>query len=108
DVFGVTGYAILKQLAENKTDPAALAELAKGSLQAKKPDIVRALQGSFTKHDAALLHHQLILHEHLQQRRTALESELASAATPYQELISRLDEIPGINRDAAIEILGEI
>lgn len=108
DVFGSTGYAILQQLAENKTDPAALAELAKGSLKEKKSEIIRALQGSFTRHDAALLKHQLILHEQLQQRRTAIESELASAATPYEELISRLDEMPGINRDAAIEILGEI
>ena len=108
DVFGVTGQAILEQLADNKTDPAALAELAKGSLKKKKPEIIRALQGSFTAHDAALLKHQLIVHEQLQQRRTAIESQLAKAVTPHEELISRLDEIPGINRDAAIEILGEI
>jgi transposase len=108
DVFGATGQAILQQLSENKTDPAALAELAQGSLKNKKPQIVRALEGSFTQHDAALLKHQLILHEQLQQRRTEIESQLAAFVTPYQELISRLDEIPGINRDAAIEILGEI
>jgi transposase len=108
DVFGVTGRAILEQLADNKTDPEVLAELAKGSLKKKKPEIIRALQGSFTAHDAALLKHQLIVHEQLQQRRTAIESQVAKAVTPHEELISRLDEIPGINRDAAIEILGEI
>ena len=108
DVFGVTGRAILEQLANNKTDPVVLAELAKGSLKKKKPEIIRALQGSFTAHDAALLKHQLIVHEELQQRRTAIESQLAQAVTLHEELISRLDEIPGINRDAAIEILGEI
>lgn len=107
DVFGGTGHAILKQLAENNTDAVALAELAKGSLKKKRPEIVRALQGSFTSHDAALLKHQLLLHEQLQQHRTAMESQLATAATPYEELIARLDEMPGINRAAAIEILGE-
>jgi transposase len=108
DVFGVTGRAILEQLASNKTDPAVLAELAKGSLKKKKPEIIRALQGSFTAHDAALLKHQLIVHEQLQQRQVAIESQLANSVPLYEDLISRLDEIPGINRDAAIEILGEI
>lgn len=108
DVFGTTGRAILEQLANNKTDPVVLAELAKGSLKKKKPEIIRALQGSFTAHDAALLKHQLIIHEELQKRRTAIELQLAQAVTPHEELISRLDEIPGINRDAAIEILGEL
>lgn len=108
DVFGVTGRAILGKLADHKTDPAVLAELARGSLKSKKPQIIRALQGSFTRHDASLLKHQLILHEHLQERRTAIESQLADEVNPYEPLISRLDEIPGINRDAAIEILGEI
>lgn len=108
DVFGVTGRAILEKLADNKTDPAVLAELARGSLKHKKPQIVRALQGTFTPHDAALLKHQLIVHEQLKQRRAAIELQLAAEVQPYETLISRLDEIPGINRDAAIEILGEI
>lgn len=108
DVFGATGHAILEQLADNKTDPVVLAELTKGSLKKKKPEIIRALQGSFTAHDAALLKHQLIVHEQLQQRRTAIEQQLAHSVTPYEELISRLDQIPGINRDAAIEIMGEL
>lgn len=108
DVFGMTGQAILGELSEHRTDAAKLAELAKGSLKNKKPQIIRALQGSFTKHDAALLKHQMILHGQLRERRTAIESQLTEAVAPFQELISRLDEIPGINRDAAIEILGEI
>lgn len=107
DVFGTTGQAILEQLADNKTDPVELAELAKGSLKKKKPEIIRALQGSFTPHDAALLKHQLIVHQQLQQRRTAIELQLADSVSPHEALIARLDEIPGINRDAAIEILGE-
>jgi len=108
DVFGVTGRAILEKLSNNKTDPKALAALAQGRLKKKKPEIVRALQGSFSKHDAALLKHQLLLHDQLQQRRAAIEAELSVEVTPYEELIARLDQMPGINRDAAIEILGEI
>lgn len=108
DVFGGTGRAILGQLAQNETDPSKLADLAQGSLKKKKPDIIRALQGSFTAHDADLLKHQLVIHDLLQERRAVMETQITAAATAYEELISRLDEMPGINRDAAIEILGEI
>lgn len=108
DVFGVTGRAILEKLSDNKTNPKVLAALAQGSLKQKKPEIIRALQGSFSKHDATLLKHHLLVHDQLQERRTKIESELSAMVTPYEELISRLDQMPGINRDAAIEILGEI
>ena len=108
DVFGVTGRAILERLSNNKTNPKVLAQLAQGSLKKKKPEIIRALQGSFTAHDAALLKHQLLLHDQLQQRRAAIEAELSVEVTPYEERIAQLDQMPGINRDAAIEILGEI
>lgn len=108
DVFGTTGRAILGQLAENHTDPAMLAELAKGSLKNKKGEIMLALEGSFSSHDAVLLGHQLKLHDQLQQRRSDLETQIWAVLEPYRELIERLDAMPGINRDAAIEILGEI
>lgn len=108
DVFGVTGQAILRELAENNTDPQTLAELAKGSLKKKKHELTRALQGSFTEHDAALLKHQLTLHEQLQQRRDEIAHQLVEATNPYDNLLTRLDEMPGISRDVAMEILGEI
>lgn len=108
DVFGTTGRAILGHLANNHTDPVALAELSQGRLRKKKGEIMLALDGSFAAHDASLLVHQLALHDELQQRRLALEAQIWGAAEPYRELIERLDAIPGINRHAALEILGEI
>ncbi len=108
NVFGATGRAILKELAANHTDPIVLAELARGSLKKKKREISSALEGSFSAHDASLLDHQLILHEQLDERRVKIELQLADLAAPYDDLISRLDQMPGINRDAAMEILGEI
>jgi transposase len=108
DVFGVSGRAMLGQLAANQTDPAELAKLARGALKRKKNAITVALESSFSAHDAMLLDHQLALHDHLQQQRAKIESQLSALTEPYRDLISRLDEIPGINRDAAIEIIGEI
>lgn len=108
DVFGLTGRAILRELAANRTDPAALAELAKGSLKSKKQDLVLSLEGSFSEHDAQLLTHQLDLYAQLEQRHAEIQKQLKTLSASYADLISRLDDIPGINEDAAIEILGEI
>jgi transposase len=108
DVFGATGRAILDELAENRTEPAALADLAQGSLKKKKHELTRALQGSFTAHDASLLKHQLILHGQLAQRRTALETELVELTKPYEDLLTRLDGMPGVSREIAMAIVGEV
>ena len=108
DIFGVTGRAILTELAANRTDPAALVEMAKGRLKKKKDQLLLALEGSFCEHDAGLLKHQLDLYAQLEQRRAKIQKQLVTMSGPYAELISRLDDIPGINWDAAIEILGEI
>ena len=108
DVFGATGRAILEELSCNRTDPSVLAALAKGKLIKKKAELRLALDSSFSTHDATLLRHQLLLHNQLQKRRTAIEIQLAHLAKPFEELIARLDPMPGINRNAAIEILGEI
>ena len=108
DVFGATGRAILTALAANNTNPAALADKAKGSLKAKRADLERSLEGSFSEHDAALLRHQLTLHGQLEQRRAEIEKQIEALAAPYEEDLGRLDQIPGINRTIALEVLGEI
>jgi len=108
DVFGMTGTAILGELARNNTNPQALAELARGSLKNKREEIQRSLEGTFSAHDARLLKHQLDLHGQLETRREAIEKEIATMAVPYEAVVTRLDQMPGINGTAAIEILGEI
>jgi hypothetical protein len=76
-VFGVTGRAILTELAANRTDPAALAEMAKGRLK-KKDQLLLALEGSFCEHDAALLKHQSDLYAQLEQRRAKIQKRLVT------------------------------
>ena len=46
DLFGASGQAILQaMILDQQTDPGKLAELAKGSLQKKKEEIIAALKG---------------------------------------------------------------
>src|ERR1700757_2230351 len=55
DILGVSGRQILQQLAAGHSDPATLAELARGSLRAKRPALRQALSGRFSAHHAFLL-----------------------------------------------------
>jgi transposase len=55
DVFGASGRAILQELIGNQKDPEALAELAKGRLRKKIPQLRLALEGRMTAHHRALI-----------------------------------------------------
>lgn len=59
DVFGKTGKAIIEALIAGVTDPAQLAELARGSLVKKKDQLKKALNGKITDHHRFML--QLIV-----------------------------------------------
>jgi transposase len=47
DVFGVSGRAMLKALIEGQASAEAMADLAKGQLRRKRPDLILALEGEW-------------------------------------------------------------
>src|SRR5690606_4025522 len=55
DVLGVSGRLMLQALVAGERDPEVLAELAKGTLRKKIPELRRALRGRFREHHALLL-----------------------------------------------------
>src|SRR2546423_2244568 len=48
--LGVSGTAMLRELCEGNNDPAALADLARGKLRRKLPELRKALTGRFSSH----------------------------------------------------------
>jgi transposase len=52
DVMGVSGRAMLLALVQGTTNPGVLAELARGRLRKKLPELRRALAGRFRRHHA--------------------------------------------------------
>ena len=97
DPLGVSGRAMLRALLAGERDPAVLAQLAKGRLRAKIPELELALAGRFTAHHAVLVRLGL---DHLEQ--------LDAAIAPFVHARDLLDTIPGIDRRGAEMILGEI
>jgi transposase len=61
DVLGVSGRAMLEALVAGTTDPAVLADLARGTLRKKLPALRQALAGRFRAHHAFLVT-QLLAH----------------------------------------------
>lgn len=108
DVAGVSGRAILAAMANGETDPEALAGLASSSMQHKRGELVRALNGAMGNHQRLLLQSLLRQLDFLDAEIGGLSEEVAARTTPFEETIERLDAVPGIGRRNAEDILAEI
>lgn len=108
DITGVSGRHILKALVAGQTDSNLLADLARGRLRDKLPQLQRALVGRFGSHQRFLLAQQLAHLESLEELIEQLDREVEQRLRPFAEVISRLDTIPGWGRRTAENVLAEI
>jgi transposase len=108
DVFGATGWAMLKLIAQGVTDVEVLVKETRGSLRKKERKLREALAGRL---DAT---YRLLLKEHLEQvellRKQVEELNEALAAAMHYHLpaLVRLTKMPGVDLYAAQELLAEI
>src|SRR3954453_18949997 len=106
-MLGRSGRAMLDALVAGTTDPAVLADLARGLLRKKLPALQEALEGRFDAEHALvvgrILAHIDYLDEAIDAPSTAIEAQLGSLA-PAVELLCT---IPGVGRRAAEVILAE-
>jgi transposase len=107
-VLGVSGRQIVDALLAGTTDPAVLADLAKGKLRAKLPALQRALVGSPGLHQHFLLARQLAHIDFLDETLEQVSAEIAERLRPFEATIERLDAIPGVGRYTAEVLLAEI
>src|SRR5262245_2078430 len=108
EVMGVSGRAILRALLAGVVSPEAFAELAKGRLRKKKPDLQAALRGRFRPHHTQLLTHILAHMEFLEERIAACEAQLEVLCRPCAEVLALLDTIPGVSQRTAQELIAAI
>jgi transposase len=98
DVLGVSGRAILKALVAGQRDPKTLAELAKGKLRKKLPQLRQALRGRFGEHHALLVGLALDHLEHLEAAIAHLDARVDEVIAPFAVARDRLDTITGGKR----------
>jgi transposase len=108
DVLGVSGRRMLEAIAGGEGAPAGLAELAKGRLRAKRPQLRLALEGRVKAHHRVLLRALLAHIDFLEEALAALDAEVEHALAPFASELALLETIPGVGRTAAAILLAEL
>jgi transposase len=110
DILGVSGRDMLAALMRGEDDPEMMAEMARGTLRKKIPELKRALRGHVTPHHQFLLEQLLDHLFHLEEQLARLSERIAEALRPFvdEATFQRLDAIPGVNRDTIENVVAEI
>ena len=108
DVFGVSGRLMLRALIEGKATPQEMADLAKGLLRKKIPELEPALEGKLEEHHRFLLRLQLDRLEAAEKDLAFLERRIQEKLKPYQAQLTLLQEIPGVDWTLAAVIIAEL
>jgi transposase len=108
DIMGVSGRQMLAALVEGVKDGAAVAQLARGRLREKLPELERALTGRIGAHQRFLLARQLAHIDFLDAQIEQVSAEVAERLRPFEEVIDRLDTIPGVGRRVAEVLVAEV
>ncbi len=102
-----SGRAMIEALIAGERHPQVLADLAKGRLRVKIPDLVRALDGRFDSHHAVHLRQLLDHIDWFETTIAALDGRIAELTAPWGDLIDRLQTIPGVGRRTAEVLVTE-
>src|SRR6266699_3711475 len=108
DLMGKSAQQMLHALLEGELTPEAMAEFARGRMRPKREQLVQALTGHLQAHHRFLLAEHLKHLSELQEAISRLSTEIAERLRPYEELLVRLETIPGVKRRLAEIILAEI
>jgi transposase len=108
DVFGVSGRAMLRALAEGTATPQEMAELARGTLRRKADRLALALRGQVAEHHRFLLKLQLQRIERTEADIATVDATIDEAMSPHRDVQQRLTEIPGVDRIVAVTIVAEL
>ena len=108
DILGASGRAMLNALVSGTTDPAVLAELAKGRLRTKIPALQEALEGRFDALHALIVSSILARLDFLDEAIDRLSDAIEEQLVPFAPAVELLCTIPGIQKRTAQVILAEI
>lgn len=108
DVMGASGRAILAALVAGQRDAERLADLAKGTLCAKRGQLADALSGRFRDHHAFMLGQMLSHVKELERRIDACSARIEECMAPFVTERTLLETIPGVGRTTAEVLIAEM
>jgi transposase len=107
-IVGKSAREMLDALVAGATDPTVLAQLARGRLREKLPQLEAALCGQFAAHQQFLVAQQLAHIDYLDEAIERLSTEIGERLRPFEAELAQLETIPGVGRRAAEIVVAEI
>jgi transposase len=107
-VLTKSGREMIDALVAGQRDPAALAEMAKGRMRAKIPELTDALAGRFNAHHALLCRAMLARIDQADATVAELTERIVALQDPHEAAVTLLVGIPGVSHRTAQVILAEI
>jgi len=108
DALGVSGRQMIQAMIGGQQEAGELADMAKGLLRKKIPELKLALEGRVTEHHRFLLHEMLDDLQHVEAKMSKVEVEIERRLRPFQNEVDRLCTIPGVDRVTAWGLISEI
>jgi len=106
--YSKSARAMLEALLTGVTDPDQLAELSKGKMRAKIPQLREALQGRFQLEHHGIMVAQLLAHiDALDGALQNLTDRIEYVLVPHAEIVELLSTIPGVQAHAAQVLIAE-
>lgn len=108
DVLGRSGRDMLDALVAGSRDPEVLAELARGRLRSKIPQLQAALTGRFGANHALVVGEILAHLNYIDESLERLQAGIDELIVPFADARDRLATIPGVDTILAEAIIAEI
>ena len=99
---------MIEALIAGERDPRVLADLARGTMRNKIPDLTMACAGRFGDHHALLARMHLDHIDHLTTMIDGLDERIEQVMAPFAQQLRLLRTIPGIGERAAQVLISEI
>lgn len=103
-----SGQAMIEALIDGERRGAVLADLAKGRMRARIPDLTLALEGRFGDHHALMCRLHLDHIGHLEAMIAKLDQQVEAMMAPFRAQRDLLTTIPGIGPLTAAAVISEI
>jgi transposase len=108
NTLGASGRSMLEAIIGGEQDSQRLAEMSRGLLRNKIPELQQALEGRVTAHHRFLLQEFLDHFRFVESKMRRIEQEVEERLGPFQSEVARLCTIPGVDRVTAWGLLAEI
>lgn len=107
-VWSKSAEAMVEALIGGERDPEKLAELAKGRMRSKIPELIEALEGNWRPHHSVVAGRILAHIRFLDIQIDDLNAEIVEATRPFDAAVTLLETIPGVSTLTAETIVAEI